>query len=72
MAAVLTLDHVKSPGLQARKVRLSLMLTRPRLANLAGVHLEEVDLFEHDLPVPLDVKRKLLKELWARKLFGKV
>ena len=72
MAAVLTLDHVKSPGFQARKLRVSLVLTRPQLANLAGVYLEEVDLFEHDLPVPLDVKRKLLKELWSRKLSGKV
>jgi transcriptional regulator with XRE-family HTH domain len=44
---------------------MALHLTQQELANMAGVSLEEIDLFEHNLPVRLDARRKLLKELWA-------
>jgi DNA-binding XRE family transcriptional regulator len=49
-------------------LRISSMLTRKELADLAGVPREQVALFEHDLPLPLDSKRRILKELWARKV----
>jgi len=67
MKAVQDLGQENALGFQARKIRIFLGLTRHELANLAGVSLEGVDLFEHNLPVQLDVKRKLLKELLARK-----
>ena len=54
-----------SVGVKARRLRISQLLTQQELANLAGVSLEEVDLFEHNLPVRLDARRKLLKELWS-------
>jgi DNA-binding XRE family transcriptional regulator len=50
-------------GFKARKLRRSLKLTQQELANLAGVLTKEVILFEHNMPVQLDVKRKLLREL---------
>jgi len=52
-------------GPWSRSVRMALQLTQQELANMAGVSLEEIDLFEHNLPVRLDARRKLLKELWA-------
>ena len=67
MPAVLTLDQEKSLGFKAKKIRVFLGLKRHELAKLAGVSLEEVGLFEHNLPVQLDVKRKLIRELLARK-----
>ncbi|MDO8567282.1 MAG: hypothetical protein Q7R57_01045 [Dehalococcoidales bacterium] len=57
-----------SLGYRARRLRISQMLTRRELAGMAGVSLNEVNLLECNLPVTLDAKRKLLKELWARKL----
>jgi DNA-binding XRE family transcriptional regulator len=56
-----------SPGMKARRLRISKLLTQRELANIAGVSREEVDLFEHDLPVTLDARRRILKELWAKK-----
>jgi hypothetical protein len=43
------------------------MLTRQRLADLAGVSLDHVILFEQGLPVPLDARRRIYRELWAHK-----
>ena len=71
MAAVLTIDQETSLGFKARKLRVSLLLTQQELASIAGVSQEEVDLFEHNLPIRLDVKRRLLKELWAKKASSK-
>ena len=56
-----------SAGSQVRRLRLSSLLTQQELAEVAGVSQEEVNLFEQGLPVPLDSKRKILKELWAIK-----
>jgi len=42
-------------------------MTRQELADIVGVSEEEVDLFEHSLPITLDVKQKLLRELYAAK-----
>jgi transcriptional regulator with XRE-family HTH domain len=52
-------------GSMARRVRLSLHMTQRELAEIAGVSKEAVYLFEHNLPVYLDARRKILKQLWA-------
>jgi len=67
MKRVTTSALESSVGFKARRLRISQLLTQQELANLAGVFLEEVDLFERNLPLPLDAKRKILKELWAKK-----
>jgi DNA-binding XRE family transcriptional regulator len=54
-------------GFKARKARISLGLSRQEMAKMAGVPLEKVDAFEYNLPVPLDVRRRILRELWAKK-----
>jgi transcriptional regulator with XRE-family HTH domain len=54
-------------GSMARRVRISLNLTQRELAKLTGVSKESVYLFEHNLPVYLDARRKILKQLWSIK-----
>jgi DNA-binding transcriptional regulator YiaG len=54
-------------GLKVKRLRISFLLTRRELADLAGVPEEHVDLLEQNLPVPLDSKRRILKEIWAIK-----
>ena len=54
-------------GLKARKLRLFLHIDKQELADAAGVSLNSVDLFEQNLPIPLDEKRRILKELWSSK-----
>jgi transcriptional regulator with XRE-family HTH domain len=54
-------------GFKAKRLRVSMRLTQRELANMAGVPQEEIELFEHNHPVPLDSRRKILKELWAKK-----
>lgn len=56
-----------SPGNKARRQRIASLLTRRELAELAGIPVEHVSLFEQDLPVPLDSRRRILRELWSRK-----
>jgi transcriptional regulator with XRE-family HTH domain len=56
-----------SIGTSARKLRAAQHLTQQELAEAVGVSQKEVYLFEHNLPVPLDIKRRVLKELWDRK-----
>jgi len=68
MTATLTLTRKSTPGSTARRLRVGSHLSRQELADLAGVPREHVDLFEHDLPLPLDSKRRILRELWARKI----
>ena len=67
MKSDLTLLQETSMGFKARKLRVTKLLTQQELADMAGVSLEEVDLFERSLPVQLDARRRILKELWARK-----
>ena len=67
MIAVITFDQKTKLGYKVRSLRISLGLTQSELADTVGVTSDEVDLFEHDLPVRLDVKRRLLRELWARR-----
>ena len=63
-----TSAQVSSVGSQVRKLRVSCNLTPQQLAEAAGVTTEEVNLLEQDQPVKLDSKRKVFKELWARKV----
>jgi len=51
----------------ARSLRLSLQLTQHELAESAGISKEDVDLFENNLPIPLDIRNRLLKKLFAAK-----
>ena len=67
MPEVLSVNHELSLGFKAKRLRVSQLLTQQELANMAGVSQEEVNLLEHDMPLQLDAKRKLLKELWARR-----
>ena len=68
MSPVISIDQKRSLGLEAKRIRLSLLLTQYELATIAGVTLYEVDLFEHNLPVQVGVKVKILRELWNRKV----
>ena len=54
-------------GTLARSLRITLQLTQQELADSVGASKEDVDLFEHNLPLPLDIKNKLLKKLYAAK-----
>ena len=67
MTTVTALARESSIGFKVRRLRISQLLTQQELANMAGVSLEEVDLFEHNLPLPLDAKRKILKKLLSIK-----
>ena len=55
-------------GLKVKRLRISSLLTQRELADLAGVPQEQVDLLERNLPLPLDSKRRILRELWAIKV----
>jgi len=68
MSPLLSIDQKPSLGLESKRIRLALPLTQHELAMIAGVSLEEVDLFEHNLPVQSDVKLKILRELWTRQV----
>ena len=65
MAEVMFADRALSLGFSARKLRVSRLLTQQELANMAGVSSGDVSLLEHNLPLPLDSKRRLLKALWS-------
>ena len=58
-------------GGSARKVRLSLGLSQQKLADMTGVSRESVNRYENSLPVCLDIRRKILKELFAIKIARK-
>jgi len=55
-------------GSRVKRIRTACMITQQELADLAGVSREQVDLFERNLPLPLDHKRRILRELWAIKI----
>ena len=67
MTTVLSFGRESSIGPKARSLRISLHLTEQELADSVGVSKEDVYLFENNLPMPLDIKRKLLKKLYATK-----
>jgi DNA-binding XRE family transcriptional regulator len=52
-------------GTRVKRLRLLRLLTQQELADEAGVSRDEVDCFEQGLPVILNSRRKILKELWA-------
>lgn len=56
-----------SVATQARRLRLCRLLTQEELAVAAGVSREEVNKLEQGLPLILNSKRKILKELWTKK-----
>ena len=67
MATVLTRQIETKIGSEARKLRISLHIAPRELAHMAGVTPETLHSFEHNWPVPLDYRRRILKELWAEK-----
>ena len=68
MTAVLTFTRESLLGFKARRLRLAENITQQEVADKAGVPVESVDLFEHNLPLPLDYKRRILRVLWAEKI----
>jgi DNA-binding XRE family transcriptional regulator len=52
---------------EARRLRIACLLSQQNLADLAGVSREQVNSLEHNYPVPLDVKRRVFRALWAIK-----
>jgi DNA-binding XRE family transcriptional regulator len=62
-----TLFRNASTGFKVKRLRIGSLLTQQELAEMAGVTREQVDLFERNLPLPLDCKRRILRELWAKK-----
>ena len=68
MTTVLTHPVETKPGSEARRLRLSLHISRRELADMSGVTEETINLFEHNLPVALDYRRRIFKELWAEKI----
>ncbi len=64
MTTMMKLDTVQS-AYDLRKLRKAAGLTRKQLALGADVPLEHVALFEKRLPLPLDSKRRILRQLWA-------
>jgi len=67
MTILLARPQITKMGAEARRLRLSLHLNRAQVAVLAGVFEQTVNLFEHDLPVALDYRRRIHKALWALK-----
>ena len=54
-------------GSEARRLRINNMLTRQKVADMAGIPRVHVDRLERNYPVPLDSKRRIFRELWAIK-----
>jgi len=67
MTMVITIARGASIGFKAWKLRRARLITQQELADIVGVSLEEVDLFENNLPVTMDTRRRLLKELLSLK-----
>jgi DNA-binding XRE family transcriptional regulator len=67
MKGTLTSSEKSTHGTEARRLRISCLLTQQNLADMAGIPREHVDLLEHNYPVPLDSKRRIFRELWAIK-----
>lgn len=67
MTAVLTFTRESLLGFKARKLRIAENISQQEVADRACVPVESVDLFEHNLPLPLDYRRRILQVLWAEK-----
>ena len=68
MTAVLTFTRESLLGFKARKLRIAENITQQEVADKAGVTVESVDLFEHNLPTTLDCRRRILQVLYAEKI----
>ena len=68
MATIQTFVPTESLGSKAKKLRLAGTMTRPALASMASVTVEEVSLFERGMPVRLDARSRIMKVLWAKKI----
>ncbi len=68
MAEVKGITREGSFGYKVKNLRVSQGLTQRELAGIAKVSPKAVDLLEQDQPLPLDDKRKILTELYARKM----
>ncbi len=62
----MSFDPTVSLGMKARICRVSRLLTQQELAAMVGVSQDDVNLLEHNLPLQLNVKLKLLRELGVR------
>ena len=71
MTTVITFARESSVGFTGASIRISLQLTQQELADIAGVSKDDVDFFEHNLPILLETKRKLLRGLWAARKASK-
>ncbi len=60
-----TVKQASSPGERVQRLRAACDLTSCQLAEMAGIPAEHVMQFESNLPLPLDSKRRILKELWG-------
>ncbi|MFC1963826.1 hypothetical protein ACFLV1_00395 [Chloroflexota bacterium] len=67
MSKMTVLNREISLGHQMHHLRLNLGLSPGILAKRAGTSTEEVRLIEHNLPVRLDARRRILRELLATK-----
>lgn len=67
MKVTLTSTDKSTFGAEARRLRISCLLTQQDVADLAGIPKEHVDQLEHNYPVPLDSKRRIFRELWTIK-----
>ncbi|OGO33154.1 MAG: hypothetical protein A2Z29_08505 [Chloroflexi bacterium RBG_16_56_11] len=61
-----TMPELKT-GDWAKNVRESRKISQSDLARKCGVSLHEVNSFENNHPVKLEVKLRLLHELWANR-----
>ena len=59
--------YLSAFGSRLRSLRNKAGLSQEEVADKAGVPVKSVDLFEHNLPVPLDYRRRIFKVLWAEK-----
>ena len=57
-----------SVGFAIEKLRKSHNLSQKELAAAAGVSEQEVETLENDQPLPLDIKMKILWEIWNREI----
>jgi DNA-binding XRE family transcriptional regulator len=67
MRITTALSEKSTAGAEARRLRIACLLTQQNLADMAGISREQVDLLEHNYPVPLDSRRRIFRELWAIK-----
>ncbi|MFC1918038.1 hypothetical protein ACFLXH_05255 [Chloroflexota bacterium] len=67
MRAVIDYAQETSFGDRIRSLRLVLGLSQQKLSDSADVSPEEVALLERNLPVRLDVRRRVSRDLWLRK-----